>query len=79
MKKLKMLVRNNNPIRHPKDVKKLKKILNRAGYDASDEDIQYAYETYCEYTLCAGWIDLKCFSEEELRNSIMSVLEKEQK
>lgn len=35
-------------IRHPADVARLRKILNERGFDASDGDIQWAYEDWNE-------------------------------
>ena len=57
------LVRPVAPLRHQaplpryitRDVAEFKLLLNRAGYDASDADIQWAWEEYSAER-AAGWI-----------------------
>jgi hypothetical protein len=54
-----MLVRpkeSGTGIRYPDDVAALRKILNDAGYDASDHDIQLAWELYSIDEYFASWL-----------------------
>lgn len=52
------LERPREPIRYPDDVAVLKKALNERGYDASDEDIAWAYSEWCEEWCCGDWISV---------------------
>lgn len=52
------LERPREPIRYPDDVAVLRKALNERGYDASDEDIAWAYSEWCEEWCCGDWISV---------------------
>jgi hypothetical protein len=61
------LVRADDEIRWHEDVAVLRRWLNAEGYDASDHDIQWAYEHYSEDEWCAGWMVLP--NRDEPRNT----------
>lgn len=44
-------------IEYPDDVRRMKATLNAAGYDASDIDIQRAWQAESE-SVCAGWLSI---------------------
>jgi len=69
----------NDPIRHPKDVARLRRILNDRGYDASDADIQQAYSSWSEATHCAGWLGVDGMSDDALMAIMWKSLRKERR
>lgn len=51
--------------RHIEDVKRIRKAMNQLGFDASDEDVGWAYEEYSENEMAAGWIVLDYWKSDE--------------
>ena len=62
------------PIRHPEDVARIRKVLARWGYAASDPDIQDAYHAWSEDNWCAGWLALP-EDDDALRRVVQEVIE----
>ena len=60
---MKTLTRPPDQIRYPVDVKSIRLAMNELGYDASDSDIQWAYEGYCDERYAATWCMLDMWKE----------------
>ena len=56
-KLVQVLVRPVHPPRYPADVLRLRHAMNDMGFDASDSDIEWAYEQISD-ELCCGWLIL---------------------
>lgn len=51
--------------RYIEDVRRIRKAMNELGFDASDEDVGWAYEEYSENEMSAGWIVLDYWKTDE--------------
>lgn len=58
---------------HPEDVKRLRGVANDRGYLISMTDAEAAWDAYSD-TLCAGWLGLDSYSDEELWGRITPYL-----
>lgn len=54
---IRLQFKSEEEVWYPDDIARIKKILNDRGYDASDMDIQLAWEEYSD-KLCASWLIL---------------------
>jgi hypothetical protein len=50
-------------VNFPDDVRKIKKSMNEQGFDASDQDIQWAWERYSDECWAAGWVCIVRYEE----------------
>lgn len=73
-KQLTRLVRPPVSDRYPDDVRAIRAILNRHGFDADPRDIEWAYGLLSEDRYCASWLVLDFFREDILVKHLQEYL-----
>ncbi len=63
--RLHLLVRSQPTLMWPDDIARIRKAMNKLGFDASDHDIEDAYHEYSEEEMCCGWVVMAIWDKDE--------------